>query len=123
MRFSSEGFLTPVTWNMQRPCLAVWYACCRLADEAAKFYAAQVLLAFEYLHCQNIIYRDLKVHVRFNSVSTNVLFIDPNEITSRFALPAGESTAHGGGKLEGRRLWFCKIRWPYKAHVHALRHS
>jgi serine/threonine protein kinase len=34
---------------------------CRLSEEAGKFYAAQVLLAFEYLHSQNIIYRDLKV--------------------------------------------------------------
>jgi len=33
----------------------------RLPEDAAKFYAAQVLLAFEYLHSQNIIYRDLKV--------------------------------------------------------------
>ena len=33
----------------------------RLAEDAAKFYAAEVLLAFEYLHGLNIIYRDLKV--------------------------------------------------------------
>ena len=33
----------------------------RLTEEVAKFYAAEVVLAFEYLHGQSIIYRDLKV--------------------------------------------------------------
>ena len=32
----------------------------RLSEEAAKIYAAQVLLVFEYLHSRDIIYRDLK---------------------------------------------------------------
>ena len=35
----------------------------RLTEDAAKFYAAEVLLAFEYLHGLNIIYRDLKVRL------------------------------------------------------------
>lgn len=35
---------------------------CRLPEESAKFYAAEVLLALEYLHKQNIVYRDLKVN-------------------------------------------------------------
>lgn len=35
---------------------------CRLPEESARFYAAEVLLTLEYLHKQNIIYRDLKVH-------------------------------------------------------------
>lgn len=35
----------------------------RLPEESARFYAAEVLLTIEYLHKQNIIYRDLKVLV------------------------------------------------------------
>ena len=36
----------------------------RLAEDVAKFYAAEVLLAFEYLHSKDIVYRDLKVCCR-----------------------------------------------------------
>lgn len=32
----------------------------KLPEEVAKFYAAEILLALEYLHSRNIIYRDLK---------------------------------------------------------------
>ena len=32
----------------------------RFSEENSKFYAAQILLALEYLHSKNIIYRDLK---------------------------------------------------------------
>lgn len=35
--------------------------CCRISEESARFYAAEVLLAFEHMHSQDIIYRDLKV--------------------------------------------------------------
>eukprot|EP00475_Leptophrys_vorax_P005415 TRINITY_DN13277_c0_g1_i1.p1 TRINITY_DN13277_c0_g1~~TRINITY_DN13277_c0_g1_i1.p1 ORF type:complete len:630 (-),score=74.20 TRINITY_DN13277_c0_g1_i1:169-1875(-) len=32
----------------------------RLPEAAARFFAAEVLLALEYLHCQGVVYRDLK---------------------------------------------------------------
>jgi len=32
----------------------------RLSNDAARFYAASVLLAVEYLHAKNIVHRDLK---------------------------------------------------------------
>lgn len=34
---------------------------CRLHEDTARFYAAEVLIAFEYLQARDIIYRDLKV--------------------------------------------------------------
>lgn len=32
----------------------------RFSEENAKFYAASVVLAFEYLHSMKVVYRDLK---------------------------------------------------------------
>jgi len=32
----------------------------RLPNDSAKFYAAEIIMAFQYLHGQNIVYRDLK---------------------------------------------------------------
>jgi serine/threonine protein kinase len=32
----------------------------KFPEEVAKFYSAEILVALEYLHSQNIIYRDLK---------------------------------------------------------------
>ena len=36
----------------------------RLGEDAARLYAGEVLLMFEYLHAQDIVYRDLKVSGR-----------------------------------------------------------
>ena len=33
----------------------------KLSEDAARFYGAEVLLMFEYLHSKDIVYRDLKV--------------------------------------------------------------
>jgi serine/threonine protein kinase len=38
----------------------------QLSEEAARFYAAEVLLVFEYLHSKDIVYRDLKVGKEFS---------------------------------------------------------
>ncbi len=37
------------------------YTLNRLPEEMARFYAAEVILAFEYLHGHDFVYRDLKV--------------------------------------------------------------
>ena len=36
-------------------------SCCRLTEDQARYYAAEVLLAFQYFHSKDIVYRDLKV--------------------------------------------------------------
>ena len=37
----------------------------QLSEESARFYAAEVLLVFEYLHSKDVVYRDLKVDLAF----------------------------------------------------------
>jgi serine/threonine protein kinase len=39
----------------------------RLSEDAARFYAAEVVLIFEHLHSQDVVYRDLKVPLSFLS--------------------------------------------------------
>jgi hypothetical protein len=53
--------------------------CDRLSEETARFYAAEVLLAFEHMHNQDIIYRDLKVFPSFTPFPPFHLLIPQNE--------------------------------------------
>ncbi|KAI8055798.1 kinase-like domain-containing protein [Syncephalis plumigaleata] len=48
----------------------------RFPNHVAKFYAAQVVLAFEYLHSLDVIYRDLKPENLLLSASGNVKITD-----------------------------------------------
>jgi serine/threonine protein kinase len=46
------------------------FTLCRLSEDIARFYAAEVLDAFEYLHSLDIVYRDLKVPLMWPSLPT-----------------------------------------------------
>uniref|UniRef100_A0A126WZ05 non-specific serine/threonine protein kinase n=1 Tax=Mesotaenium caldariorum TaxID=31321 RepID=A0A126WZ05_9VIRI len=48
----------------------------RFPEQVAKFYAAEILLALEYLHCQGVIYRDLKPENILISENGHLLLTD-----------------------------------------------
>lgn len=48
----------------------------RLSEDAARFYAAEVLVAFEHMHTQDIIYRDLKVPMPLLLSALSVLSLE-----------------------------------------------
>jgi serine/threonine protein kinase len=47
-----------------------------LLEDDAKFYAAEVIAALEYLHLMGFIYRDLKPESRFNMINDIVCTIN-----------------------------------------------
>ena len=51
----------PVVSRLHVVVTSTW-ACCRLPEDSARFYGAQIVDAFEYLHSREIVYRDLKVN-------------------------------------------------------------
>ena len=41
----------------------------RFSEERSRFYAAEITLGIEALHTNNVVYRDLKVHLHISYVS------------------------------------------------------
>lgn len=48
----------------------------KFVNDRARFYAAQIVLAFEYLHCTNIVYRDLKPENLLLTAKGNIKITD-----------------------------------------------
>jgi len=46
----------------------------RFSEDEARIYFIEILLALEYLHSKNIIYRDLKVMIFFNKIFLLIIF-------------------------------------------------
>lgn len=65
----------------------------RFSEERSRFYAAEILLALEYLHDQNVIYRDLKPenvlldaqgHIKLTDFGLSKIKSCPDEVTYEF---------------------------------------
>nr|AML76507.1 putative LOV domain-containing protein [Radula lindenbergiana] len=74
----------------------------RFSEESARFYAAEIVLALEYLHCQGVIYRDLKPenvliqrdgHVQLTDFDLSILSSSRPQIY-RPPIPTGRKKRH-----------------------------
>nr|AHZ63844.1 neochrome 2 [Cylindrocystis sp. VAZE] len=73
------------------------------SEELARFYAAEVLLALEYLHCQGIIYRDLKPENLLIGEGGHIVLTDFDLSVVTSAFPKVVRKNRSGGKKSGKK--------------------
>nr|AHZ63800.1 neochrome [Paraphymatoceros hallii] len=74
-----------------------------LPEDAAVFYAAEVVTALEYLHCQGVIYRDLKPENVLLQANGHILLTDFDLSFLTSCRPQLFDGANGGGRRRKRR--------------------
>ena len=139
----SNILLPPVRWQPDRSAYGYRNAkavsrlmlllTCRLAEDAARFYGAQVVDAFEYLHGREIVYRDLKVQLpaignshtshRFGPGLAPRAARQSPEDCKRRAHAARKPTAGRQGAHEDHRPGICKGGDGRQAHIHTVWHA
>nr|AHZ63845.1 neochrome 1 [Cylindrocystis brebissonii] len=73
------------------------------SEEVARFYAAEVLLALEYLHCQGIIYRDLKPENLLLGEGGHIVLTDFDLSVVTSAFPKVVRSKKSGSKKGGKK--------------------
>ena len=69
----------------------------KLTSEQAKFYAAEIVVAFEYLHSKNILYRDLKPENILIDNEGHIRITDFGFAKVRRPVPGCAHRAHASG--------------------------